>query len=112
MVLDLYTFDKFKNTLKYSNSDNNIYNISYIKSFNDSVKNYTCIYYTEKNENNNNDIIINIDIKKYEENENLHKYCTYKYLKSYNSNNNLIIIIIILFTVWYFCIYRQGHNVF
>ena len=114
-IVDLYIFHKFQNSLEYSISDNNIYNISYIRSFNDSIKNYTCIYYTQTNDtniiNNTNDIIMIINLKQYPEHENLHKYCTYKYLKSYrDEQNNLFIILLLIFVVGYFCIESCSYN--
>lgn len=108
-IVDLYTIHKFEYSLQYSIPDKDIYklyNISYIHSFNDSIKNYTCIYYTASNNTNinNNDIIVNINLRKYSENENLHKYCTYKYLKAYRENQNLIFLKVVIFIIiCYFC---------
>lgn len=117
-ILDLYIFHKFQNAIEYSSSDNNIYNISYIRSFNDNIKNYTCIYYTQTNNtimNSNNiisnDVIINIDLKQYSRDDNLHKYCSYKYLYSDTNNyNTIFIILILLFTCCYCCSESHVNN--
>lgn len=107
VIVDLIVFHRFNYILE----DNYRYNISYYREFNDSIKLYSCIYY-KKEKFINQDIVVNLDLKKYpyNETENLSKYCTYKYLDSYHGNDLSIIYAIILLVILYYsccCFYSS-----